>query len=45
MCAGDMTVEWPREEEDGRRFAFDGWGIKHECRSWVSCVRGMLSLL
>ncbi len=38
MCAGDMTIEWPREEADGRRFAFDGWGIAHECQSWVSIL-------
>src|ERR1700761_6834856 len=36
MCAGDMTVEWPREEEDGRRFAVDGWGVTHQCKDWVS---------
>ena len=36
MCAGDMTVEWPRTEEDGSRFAVDGWGITHQCKSWVS---------
>lgn len=36
MCAGDMTVEWPREEDDGSRFAFDGWGVTHQCKSWVS---------
>ncbi|TKA79592.1 hypothetical protein B0A55_03354 [Friedmanniomyces simplex] len=36
MCAGDMTVEWPRTEADGRRFAVDGWGITHECKDWVS---------
>jgi hypothetical protein len=35
MCAGDMTVEWPRTEADGRHFAFDGWGVAHECKSWV----------
>lgn len=35
MCAGDMTLEWPRTESDGRRFAVDGWDIKHDnCRSW-----------
>lgn len=39
MCAGDMTVEWPRTEPDGRRFAVDGWGIEHECKSWVSFSR------
>ena len=36
MCAGDMSIEWPRVEPDGRRFAVDGWGIPHECKSWVS---------
>lgn len=36
MCAGDMTVEWPREEEDGRRIAVDGWWIDHRCKDWVS---------
>lgn len=25
QCAGDMALEWPREEPDGRRFAVDGW--------------------
>ncbi|KAL1297268.1 hypothetical protein AAFC00_004827 [Neodothiora populina] len=34
QCAGDMALEWPREEEDGKRYAVDGWGIPHECRSW-----------
>ena len=34
MCAGDLTLEWPRTEVDGRRFAVDGWGIEHECRDW-----------
>ena len=35
ICAGDMTVEWPRTEKDGRRFAVDGWGVTHECKDWV----------
>jgi hypothetical protein len=35
-CGGDMSMEWPRTEPDGRRFAVDGWGIPHECKSWVS---------
>ena len=35
MCAGDMTLEWPRLEPDGRRFAVDGWHIQHQCRNWV----------
>jgi len=33
-CGGDMTMEWPRTEKDGRRFAVDGWGIPHECKNW-----------
>ena len=43
MCAGDMTVEWPRVEKDGSRFAVDGWGITHECKDWVglSCSCGV----
>jgi hypothetical protein len=36
-CGGDMAMEWPRTEEDGRRFAVDGWGIPHECKNWV-CI-------
>ena len=39
MCAGDMSMEWPRTEADGRRVAVDGWGIPHTCKSWVSGVR------
>jgi hypothetical protein len=35
-CAGDMTMEWPRTEADGRRFAVDGWEIPHECKNQVS---------
>lgn len=35
MCSGDMTVEWPRVESDGSRFAVDGWGVTHQCKSWV----------
>lgn len=38
MCAGDMTLEWPREETDGTREAFDGWGVTHQCKDWVSEV-------
>ncbi|KAI4799429.1 hypothetical protein E4T44_11617 [Aureobasidium sp. EXF-8845] len=38
QCAGDMALEWPRKEEDGNRFAVDGWGIPHECRSWDHIV-------
>lgn len=32
-CAGDMSIEWPRVEKEGRRFAVDGWDIPHVCRS------------
>lgn len=35
MCAGDMSMEWPRTEPDGQRITVDGWGVKHTCRSWV----------
>ncbi|KAF2235277.1 hypothetical protein EV356DRAFT_532001 [Viridothelium virens] len=34
MCAGDLTLEWPKTEKNGRRFAVDGWGVSHQCRSW-----------
>lgn len=36
QCSGDMSMEWPRTEPDGRRIAVDGWGIPHECKDWVS---------
>jgi hypothetical protein len=35
MCSGDMSMEWPRTEPDGRRFAVDGWNVPHECKTWV----------
>ncbi|KAK6437235.1 hypothetical protein LTR95_006565 [Oleoguttula sp. CCFEE 5521] len=38
MCHPDLTVEWPRTEVDGRRFAFDGWGIQHQCVDWNSVL-------
>lgn len=41
MCNGDLTLEWPRTEPDGRRFAVDGWGVEHQCRSWESIVSFM----
>jgi hypothetical protein len=35
MCAGDLTVEWAREEEVGiERFTVDGWGVEHVCQDW-----------
>ncbi|TLD25673.1 hypothetical protein E2P81_ATG09330 [Venturia nashicola] len=37
-CGGDMAMEWPRTEKDGRRFAVDGWGIPHECKNWASLM-------
>jgi len=45
MCVGDMTIEWPREESDGRRFAVDGWGVQHQCKSWVSETSHNLSFV
>lgn len=36
QCAGDMSMEWPRTEPTGERFAVDGWGVPHECKDWVS---------
>ncbi|KAF2197594.1 hypothetical protein GQ43DRAFT_424242 [Delitschia confertaspora ATCC 74209] len=37
MCAGDMSMEWPRDEPNGgKRIHVDGWGIPHKCKSWVS---------
>lgn len=35
MCAGDMTLEWPKEGSSGERLLVDGWGIQHQCKSWV----------
>lgn len=36
MCAGDMTLEWPKEGPNGERLVVDGWGIQHQCKDWVS---------
>lgn len=44
-CGGDMSMEWPRTEKDGRRFAVDGWGIPHECKNWVGLVRFPMTLV
>ncbi|KAK5679722.1 hypothetical protein LTS10_007670 [Elasticomyces elasticus] len=41
MCAGDTTIEWPRTETDGSRFAVDGWGITHECKDWSAIMEFM----
>jgi len=40
-CAGDLSMEWPRTEPDGRRFAVDGWGIPHECKDWSAIMNYM----
>ena len=45
MCNADLTVEWPRTEEDGRRVAVDGWGVEHQCKNWVSVVCKLLGVL
>lgn len=42
QCSGDMSMEWPRTEPDGRRFAVDGWKIPHECKDWVGLDGGPL---
>jgi hypothetical protein len=44
MCAGDLTLEWPRTEKNGQRFAVDGWGVSHQCKSWV-CQQSVLLVL
>ncbi|PMD42925.1 hypothetical protein L207DRAFT_422686 [Hyaloscypha variabilis F] len=44
MCAGDLTLEWPRTEKNGQRFAVDGWGVSHQCKSWV-CQLSVLLVL
>lgn len=41
MCAGDMSMEWPRTESDGRKIAVDGWGIVHECKNWDHIMKYM----
>ncbi|KAM0707523.1 hypothetical protein Q7P35_004168 [Cladosporium inversicolor] len=41
MCNADLTVEWPRTEEDGRRVAVDGWGVAHQCKNWDSVLEFM----
>lgn len=38
MCSADMTVEWPRREQTGPSSVVDGWGVGHQCKSWVSCT-------
>ncbi|KAF2205679.1 hypothetical protein GQ43DRAFT_477169 [Delitschia confertaspora ATCC 74209] len=43
MCAGDMSMEWPRDEPDGgKRIHVDGWGIPHKCKSWDGIWQYML---
>jgi hypothetical protein len=41
MCNADMSLEWPRTEKDGRRFAVDGWDIPHECKNWDEVMEFM----
>ncbi|KAM0723823.1 hypothetical protein Q7P37_000813 [Cladosporium fusiforme] len=38
MCNADLTVEWPRTEENGERVAVDGWGVTHQCKNWDSVL-------
>lgn len=34
LCAGDTTIEWAREAEEGDKTSqVDGWEIEHQCRS------------
>lgn len=42
MCAGDMTLEWPKEQKVGDGSKVDGWGVEHQCKSWVSILLGVL---
>jgi hypothetical protein len=44
MCNADLTVEWPREEENGERVAVDGWGVEHQCKDWVSWSLSLLEI-
>lgn len=34
MCNADTTIEHPRVEIDGTRKFTDGWGVRHQCKSW-----------
>lgn len=43
MCAGDMTIEWAREERYGQEpFTVDGWSVSHQCKSWDAAVQWTL---
>lgn len=34
LCAGDTTIEWARESDEGEIDGqVDGWGVEHQCRS------------
>ena len=34
LCAGDTTIEWARQAEEGDKTSqVDGWEIEHQCRS------------
>lgn len=35
LCAGDMTLEWPRQDGPSSGVAVDGWGVPHQCKSAV----------
>ncbi|KAF2010397.1 hypothetical protein BU24DRAFT_427525 [Aaosphaeria arxii CBS 175.79] len=44
MCAGDMSMEWPRDEPDGsKRRHVDGWDIPHKCKSWDTIWQYMMT--
>ncbi|CZT25821.1 uncharacterized protein RCC_11490 [Ramularia collo-cygni] len=34
MCAGDLTLEWPKEGSNGEHLVVDGWGVQHQCKDW-----------
>ncbi|KAF2756296.1 hypothetical protein EJ05DRAFT_488074 [Pseudovirgaria hyperparasitica] len=36
LCAGDMTLEWPKQDGPSSGIAVDGWGIPHTCKSKVA---------
>ncbi|KXT06196.1 hypothetical protein AC578_1434 [Pseudocercospora eumusae] len=39
MCAGDLTLEKMKTDEEGRPVRdVIGWGVRHECRDWESMV-------
>ena len=36
LCAGDMTLEWPKLDGVASGFKVDGWNVTHTCKSRVS---------